>query len=131
MTSVKQRSANPVNAKYSTGPRSDVGKARSSQNATQHGLSIPLQNRPDDPVLAATEALIELDGFDESRAAAIALALEEYCRVQLATKSIYFADKAAGDENTPISSVAMSQLLGLRRYQRLAAAQLSKAICRA
>ena len=39
MTSVKQIDANRANAKRSTGPRSEEGKARSSKNALKHGLN--------------------------------------------------------------------------------------------
>ena len=38
MTSEKQRKANRQNAKNSTGPRTDEGKQRTSQNALKHGL---------------------------------------------------------------------------------------------
>ena len=40
--SVRKR-ANCLNALRSTGPKSLIGKARSSRNATRHGLSTPLQ----------------------------------------------------------------------------------------
>ena len=39
MTTEKQAAANRRNAKKSTGPRTDEGKASSSQNALKHGLS--------------------------------------------------------------------------------------------
>lgn len=38
MTSQKQIDANRRNAEHSTGPRTDEGKARSSQNAFSHGV---------------------------------------------------------------------------------------------
>ncbi|MCB1136410.1 MAG: hypothetical protein KDK78_09090 [Chlamydiia bacterium] len=38
MTSEKQTKANRSNAKKSTGPKSQEGKARSSKNATTHGI---------------------------------------------------------------------------------------------
>jgi len=38
MSTRKQREANRRNAKHSTGPRTDAGKQRSSQNALKHGL---------------------------------------------------------------------------------------------
>ena len=41
MASERQIAANRRNAKKSSGPRSANGKARSRQNAFQHGLSIP------------------------------------------------------------------------------------------
>lgn len=39
VASERKISANRLNAKRSTGPKTDTGKARSSRNARQHGLS--------------------------------------------------------------------------------------------
>ena len=39
MTSSAQATANQTNAQFSTGPRTEPGKAASSQNGTQHGLT--------------------------------------------------------------------------------------------
>lgn len=39
MASKRQIEANRKNAKQSTGPRTDAGKARASRNARRHGLS--------------------------------------------------------------------------------------------
>lgn len=39
MTSERKIEANRRNAKRSTGPKTEVGKAKSSRNARQHGLS--------------------------------------------------------------------------------------------
>ena len=38
MTTDKQKASNKQNAKNSTGPRTDAGKQRSSQNALKHGV---------------------------------------------------------------------------------------------
>ncbi len=46
MTSDQKVAANRRNAERSTGPRSQVGKSRSSRNALKHGLAIPLRNDP-------------------------------------------------------------------------------------
>ena len=39
MTSVKRLAANRANAKKSTGPRTEAGKARSRLNSWKHGLT--------------------------------------------------------------------------------------------
>ena len=52
MTSLRQIEANRRNAQKSTGPKTDSGKARASQNAVRHGLTaetvIELLEDPDD-----------------------------------------------------------------------------------
>jgi hypothetical protein len=42
MSSERRIRANRANARRSTGPRSDAGKARAAKNALRHGLAIPL-----------------------------------------------------------------------------------------
>lgn len=46
MTSARQFKANRANARASTGPKSVRGKARSSQNARRHGLSLSIHLQP-------------------------------------------------------------------------------------
>ena len=46
MTSSRQLETNRANARSSTGPRSVLGKARSSQNARRHGLSVSIHLQP-------------------------------------------------------------------------------------
>lgn len=49
LTSERQRDANRLNAKSSTGPRSAAGKVRAAKNALRHGLNVPILS---DPALA-------------------------------------------------------------------------------
>ena len=46
MTSDRQQCANRANAKSSTGPKTDAGKARAAQNAFRHGLNVPVLSDP-------------------------------------------------------------------------------------
>ena len=47
MTSLRQRYANRLNARASTGPRTAAGKARAAQNARKHGLRVPALRDPE------------------------------------------------------------------------------------
>jgi hypothetical protein len=46
MTSARQRNANRANAKRSTGPCTEAGKAAARLNARRHGLAAPLRLQP-------------------------------------------------------------------------------------
>jgi len=66
MTSELKIEAYRLNAKRSTGPKTKIGKAKSSRNACQHGLS--LSNFEDDasasPWLIATRGALEQGSLD-------------------------------------------------------------------
>ena len=46
MSRKREREANPVNARRSTGPRSEAGKRQSAGNALKHGLSLSVLHDP-------------------------------------------------------------------------------------
>lgn len=46
MTSERKAASNRKNAQRSTGPRSDLGRRRSSRNALRHGLAIAIGSDP-------------------------------------------------------------------------------------
>ena len=60
MATEKQILANRKNARKSTGPRTAIGRSRSSQNAVQHGLSQALPDG-DSTALARTDLARALD----------------------------------------------------------------------
>ena len=68
MTSPKQRAANRANALKSTGPKSELGRRRAAVNATQHGLSLPIDTRIFKKEIAAVIRLIrdECDSDDQA-----------------------------------------------------------------
>ena len=46
MTSARKIRANRVNAQASTGPRTEYGRARATQNTRRYGLSLPIAVLP-------------------------------------------------------------------------------------
>jgi hypothetical protein len=55
MTSAQRLKANRANAQSSSGPTSELGKARASKNARRHGLSVSIRLSP--PLSAEAESL--------------------------------------------------------------------------
>ena len=71
MATVKQIEANRKNATRSTGPRTAVGKSKSSRNALRHGLSLPLIM--DAAIRADLEELARLLANEDTNSMAAAL----------------------------------------------------------
>ena len=80
MTSAKRQAANQRNAQRSSGPRTDQGKRRSSVNAMQHGLNIPVESSAWAPLLPSLETLLESEGMEPSQARNLALCILNYER---------------------------------------------------
>jgi hypothetical protein len=78
--SPKKRAANRRNALKSTGPKSVSGLRVSAQNATRHGLSVPLPTRLVEPVQRQLVKLIMSDGFDHDVAHDLAGKIIDYER---------------------------------------------------
>ena len=81
-TSAQKRQANRRNALRSTGPKSSVGKLRSSKNARMHGLSVIDSMGISDPLLTKLSELISLEGVDNFLAQEFANRIVSYERNQ-------------------------------------------------
>ena len=108
-TSAAQLAANAANSQHSTGPRTEEGKARSSQNASKHGLSgrsvavAPGEHEEFQQLLADFTAEIKPQGvvqqtlFDELVAAAWNLRRARRMEAELCTEMEY-RDLLASDD---------------------------------
>ena len=96
--SLKKRAANRRNALQSTGPRTALGRRVSAQNATRHGLSVPLPPPLVDPVQQQLVQLIMTDGFDHDVAHNLAGKIIEYERNILYLQKIYHEDIIQGND---------------------------------
>src|SRR5436190_8427218 len=101
MANEKQIAANRANAKRSTGPKSALGKLRSSRNSVRHGLSRPL---PIDETSAEAQAIAHAliaDRNDDQQqvvAAELAAAQLELLRIRAERgRMLASIDPASGD----------------------------------
>jgi hypothetical protein len=129
MASEKQILANRANALKSTGPRTVVGREKSSRNSYRHGLSLPitLDTRGE----AGMETL--------AQAIAGATASEDQLRAAKAFAEAQFDLKRIRDTRLAAAPVAlegmldprvMSGLAALDRYERLALSRRKLAVRR-
>ncbi len=141
MTSAKKIEANRRNALRSTGPRTEVGKARSRRNAFKHGLEIPVSRN--NSFAEQIEALAaELTSLSAKPREIVRLAAEwqvEVARVQATRVDIInrkleqqaaTGDEAVSEEARVASAVAaaLPDLLALDRYERRALSRLRKVL---
>ena len=119
MASEKQIAANRANAQRSTGPRTAVGKMRSSRNAYRHGLSGPL---PFDPMTSAkVDAIAQaLVGGDEGEDQAASAA--EFARAHLEVLAIRAkrAELITKIDTFEYNTQELHRLVALDRYERYA-----------
>jgi hypothetical protein len=80
MTSPKQRAANRANALKSTGPKSEIGRRRAAVNATQHGLSLPIDKRIFKKEIAAVIRLIRDECESDDQATELAKRIIDFER---------------------------------------------------
>jgi hypothetical protein len=87
--SIKKRQANRRNALRSTGPKSDSGKQRASENARKHGLTGITGHSTPDPLLDKLSRLIQQDGIESNQAEEIAAKLLSYERNQAYQRELF------------------------------------------
>jgi hypothetical protein len=117
MASEKQIAANRANAKRSTGPKSALGKSKSSRNAVRHGLSRPLSIDANSAEAQAIAHALIADGADDqqhSAAAELAAAQLELLRIRAERGRMLASFESSSDE------VELKRLVALDRYERLA-----------
>jgi hypothetical protein len=119
MASAKQIAANRANAKRSTGPRTSVGKMKSSRNAFRHGLSSDLWLDPATSLKAEAMALAlvgqDSNSLQLSSAAELAATQLELFRIrQVRAELMTTVDPASCDPT------ALKRLHALDRYERVA-----------
>ena len=133
MTSERKIAANRRNAKRSTGPKSEVGKKRVSQNALQHGLARAIELNSERA--AELKALTAAFAADASHPAAINAA-QEVAEAELDVRRV--RDKRAvllqrhladgGVSELEKLSNALADVIPLDRYERRAVNKRKKAL---
>jgi hypothetical protein len=135
MTTPRQFKANRSNARASTGPRSNAGKARAGGNARRHGLSIAVASDP--AAAGAAEALARRIVGDGAAPAAMALArafaeaqidLDRVRKVRRHVLGRLVAYPDGGTVGEAERSELLRQLRRLERYEQRTLARRRRAI---
>ena len=111
----KQAKANRNNAKRSTGPRSMLGRAISSQNSIKHGLNRAVDFENGDRFDTLLK-LVKDDGYSHDKAYSIVLAILNHRRVMDIYCDIYAQPEEVDESTQDVSLAAMR--LGLRRIAK-------------
>ena len=111
----KQAKANRNNAKRSTGPRSMLGRAISSQNSIKHGLNRAVDFENGDRFDTLLK-LVKDDGYSHDKAHSIVLAILNHRRVMDVYCDIYTQPEDVDDSIQDMSLAAIR--LGLRRIAK-------------
>ena len=132
MTSERKIAANRNNAKKSTGPRSEGGRAVSRYNAVRHGLAASIGNESPSggemedlaKVLSSAGGLQGVGGVArEAAEAQLDLLRIRKIRVSL-YEAIFFADAVAADRLAELND----KLAKLERYERRAFSRRKRAL---
>jgi len=133
MPSDRQIAANRNNAKKSTGPRSDAGRAASRRNARRHGLAIAIGTDPafQDEIekLAKTLSLSQGVQHVDERTREAAEAELDLLRIRKVRawvlETLYFAGNGATSSNL---AEVNDKLAKLERYERRAFSRRNRAL---
>ena len=133
LVSPKKRAANRRNALKSTGPKSGPGRRVSAQNATRHGLSVPLPQHLIDPLQAELAQLITSDGIPLETARDLAQKIIDYernmayLRIELIIE--VFETQAEDEEEGSVNFLrGIDEVVNSRRYFKRSSNQLIKAL---
>jgi hypothetical protein len=133
MTSERKIAANRNNARKSTGPRTEAGRATSRQNARRHGLATGIGSDPafrdDIEMLAAL--LSRASGRENigEFAREAAEAHLDLVRIRKIRAGVYARMRFFGDASTEDLMEAAEQFERLERYERRAFSRRKRAMC--
>jgi hypothetical protein len=127
MTSTRKNKANRANARASTGPRTEQGKARSALNACRRGLSLSVTSNP---VLAEQVETLAREFAGKSSDPEIAELAHDVAEAQIDLVRIREAryDLLARDLGDANYEEAAKQLIRMDRYERRALSRRKFAI---
>jgi hypothetical protein len=115
MASAKQIAANRANAQRSTGPKTALGKMKSSRNSFRHGLSWPLATSSKVDALARALTPRDADEAEWTSAVEFAAAQIELLRIRtIRTELVRAVDIGRLDTQE------LQRLASLDRYERYA-----------
>ena len=117
MASAKQIAANRANAQRSTGPKTALGKMKSSRNSFRHGLSwpLPLDLATSSKVDALARALTPRDAGEAEWTSAVEFATAQIELVRIRTIR---TELLVDIDN--LNTQELQQLASLDRYERYA-----------
>ena len=119
----RQLAANRANAKKSTGPKTAMGKLRSSQNAYRHGLSLPSRDSPTVAAKIAEIVQAESGNITHPQASELARALQQLAQIR-EVRSALMAEMVTGQ----LDILLLQSLAPLDRYERVARTKRRRAI---
>ena len=132
MASSRQIAANRRNARKSTGPKSVLGRSRSSRNALRHGLAVPVEADPDvrDEVKKLAKAIAAAAGLARPGEAAHSFAEAEFDLLRIRKLKSTVCNEAGFVAGGDLDDLAWlnDKLSKLARYERRAFSRRKRAL---